>query len=352
MIDRILIDKLNLSTIQQSMQRDFLLKLSTGYIYAALDYAIRQFDGNDFRQQVLDKFSGTLCVDEIHLGRRVVLLASDPVSDIPVGCALVSRNDGDHMRRFLKNLKNRGIMPQTVISDRSPLYPQAIENAWPKAIHQLCVFHTIADLNKLVIGEVRRCGRDLKPKPRKKRRVGKPTRLQQSRRRKEKERKRQSDLLFRKRYLIVKRRDRLGRREKAILQQVLSISPTLKTLRRFTDDVHELFSLRRSKSQAWKIWRRMRRTHKYLDNPALSKALKMLSKPKMHQLLAYLDQPLSKRKKVRTNNHIERCNRKIRYLEKVRYKWRRPRTIIRHILLQFKYWLQQKKTQPRIRTSQ
>jgi len=86
----------------------------------------------------------------------------------------------------------------------------------------------------------------------------------------------------------------------------------------------------------------MRRSRKYLENPALKKALKMLTKQKMEMLLVYLDQPLQKRKKVRTNNHVERCNRKIRYLEKVRYKWRRQRTIIRHILLQFKYWLKQK----------
>ena len=343
-IDGILIDKLNLSTIQQSMQRDFLLKLSTGYIYSTLEYAIRQFDGNDFRQRVLAQFSGTLCIDEIHLGRRVVLLASDPVSDIPVGCALVSRNDGVHMRRFMQNLKNRGLEPKTVISDRSPLYPQAIENAWPTARHQLCIFHTIADINKFIIGAVRQCGRSLKPKFRKKRRVGKPTRRQQARRRKEKERKRKADLLFRKRYLIVSKRSKLVSAEKTVLEQVLAIDPVVKTLRRFADDIHALFSLRRSKKQAWKIWRRMRRTRKYLDNPALKKALKMLSKQKMEKLLVYLDQPTEKRKKVRTNNHVERCNRKIRYLEKVRYKWRRQRTIIRHILLQFQYWLKQSET--------
>lgn len=55
-IDRILIDKLNLSTIQRSLQRDFFLKLSTGYIYAALEYAIKQFDGNEFRKKVLSEF--------------------------------------------------------------------------------------------------------------------------------------------------------------------------------------------------------------------------------------------------------------------------------------------------------
>jgi hypothetical protein len=32
----------------------------------------------------------------------------------------------------------------------------------------------------------------------------------------------------------------------------------------------------------------------------------------------------------------------LRYLEKVRYKWRRRRTIVRHILLQFENWMKRK----------
>jgi hypothetical protein len=47
---------------------------------------------------------------------------------------------------------------------------------------------------------------------------------------------------------------------------------------------------------------------------------------------------------IRTNNHVERCNRVLRYLEKVRYKWRRRRTIVRHILLQFENWMKRKET--------
>lgn len=111
-VDRIVRDKLNLSAVQAAMQRDFLLKLSTGYIYDALAWAVRQFDGNAFRQRVLGEFSGVMCVDEIHLGRRVLLLASDPISDNPLAAALVSRNDADHMRRFLENLKNHGFSPK------------------------------------------------------------------------------------------------------------------------------------------------------------------------------------------------------------------------------------------------
>jgi hypothetical protein len=48
-------------------------------------------------------------------------------------------------------------------------------------------------------------------------------------------------------------------------------------------------------------------------------------------LMAYLSNPLSRR--VRTNNHVERTNRTIRFLEKVRYKWRRRRTLVRFIVL-------------------
>jgi hypothetical protein len=66
------------------LERDFLLKLSTGFLYDCLEYAVRKYDGAEFRAKVLSEFSGSLCVDEIHLGHRVVLLASDPVSDNPM----------------------------------------------------------------------------------------------------------------------------------------------------------------------------------------------------------------------------------------------------------------------------
>jgi len=36
---------------------------------------------------------------------------------------------------------------------------------------------------------------------------------------------------------------------------------------------------------------------------------------------------------VRTNNHVERTNRLFRFLEKVRYKWRRRRTLVRFVVL-------------------
>ena len=43
------------------------------------------------------------------LGRFTLLLATDPLSDLPVAFALVAANDQYHMLRFLRNLKNWGL---------------------------------------------------------------------------------------------------------------------------------------------------------------------------------------------------------------------------------------------------
>jgi hypothetical protein len=44
-----------------------------------------------------------------------------------------------------------------------------------------------------------------------------------------------------------------------------------------------------------------------------------------------LKNPLFRR--VRTNNHVERTNRMFRFLEKVRYKWRRRKTLVRFVVM-------------------
>jgi hypothetical protein len=329
------------------MQRDFLLKLSTGFLYDCLEWAIRKFDGAEFRAKTLSAFSGRLCVDEIHLGHRVVLLASDPISDNPIACALVSSNDGEHMLRFLRNLKIRGFSPKTVITDRSPLYPKTIAEIWPEAEHQLCVFHAMSEINGLVLDAVREVKRALKPK-RIKKGKGRPSKRQRARVKKLKEQREKADKLFRRRHLIVTKKSNFKGEDQATLEELLKLSPTLRTLRKFVEDLHELFALRRSKVQAWRIWRRMKRNRAYLSNEYLGKALDVLSKDNLFKLLNYLNSPLAIRSKVRTNNHVERCNRVLRYLEKVRYKWRRRRTIVRHILLQFQNWMKRKENKLQI----
>jgi hypothetical protein len=123
-LDRILVDKPNFSTVQKAMKRDFYLELSTGFFYDCLEYAVRKFEGAEFRAKVLSEFSSNLRVDEIPLGHRVVLLASDLLADNPIACALVSSNDAANMLWFLRNLKNHVFSSKTVITDRSLCIPQ------------------------------------------------------------------------------------------------------------------------------------------------------------------------------------------------------------------------------------
>ena len=79
--------------------------------------------------------------------------------------------------------------------------------------------------------------------------------------------------------------------------------------------------------------------------------MKQLNEEKFPKLMAYLRNPLSQR--VRTNNHVERTNRMFRLLEKVRYKWRRRRTLVRFVVLKldevWSHWAPSeiKKTKPK-----
>ena len=43
-----------------------------------------------------------------------------------------------------------------MVTDGSNLYPAVLAELWPDADHQLCVFHVIKDINKLILDAVRR----------------------------------------------------------------------------------------------------------------------------------------------------------------------------------------------------
>src|SRR6516225_5051970 len=105
-LDRLLKDGMSIERALESIRREFLLDLSTGFVYDVLRDRAAELDMAAHRRMVLDRFSGTLCVDELHLGRFTLLLATDPLADLPVAFALVDTNDAAHLRRFLRNLAN------------------------------------------------------------------------------------------------------------------------------------------------------------------------------------------------------------------------------------------------------
>lgn len=342
-IDRLLDDGMSIHRLQQAMHRDFLLDLSDGFLSDCLDWKVRQTDMPAYRQWTLDNFSGTLCIDELHLGHRTLLLATDPLGDFPVAFALVRANDQDHMRRFLNNLKSHGFLPQVIVTDGSNLYPALLAELWPNARHQLCVFHVIKDINTHVFDALRRLRRKLAQQRGRKRRRGRPSKSQQrDRKRQGPTKKEQAHFVWKHRHLLVTRPEHLDGRQRRWLSQMFRYLPSSRMLRDFVLAIYRLFDPEQSPHQA-----RCRRAAlvtgaQYPADPDLAKALEMLGAEKFDKMMTFLHSPVAKR--VRTNNHVERTNRRLRHFEKVRYKWRRRRTIVRFLVLALDRWHHQRLT--------
>jgi transposase len=333
-LDRLLKDGMSIERTLASIRREFLLDLSPGFVYDVLRDHAAQLDMTAHRHTVLEHFSGTLCVDELHLGRFTLLLATDPLADLPVAFALVAKNDRGHMRRFLKNLKTWGLSPRVVVTDGSNLYPATLGELWPEADHQLCVFHVIKDITKLILDAVRRLKGAMARRGkagRKKKRGRKSRKAKGTATRRGVTAKEKAYFVFKHRHLIVKRRESLTESEGDDLARMLEYLPELGVLRRFADRIYWLFDTPKDWHQASCRRSSLVRDPAFQAVPELVKAMEQLDAAKFPKLMAYLNGPASRR--VRTNNHVERTNRMFRFLEKVRYKWRRRRTLVRFVVL-------------------
>lgn len=150
--------------------------------------------------------------------------------------------------------------------------------------------------------------------------------------------KEKSKFIFKRRYLIVKRRENLSGQENQDLKTMLEYLPALRSLRKFADKLHRLFEPKQSEHQAWCRWRALQASVEFQAIPELAKALESLEEEKFAKMIAFLRGPARRRRLTRTNNHVERCNRKLRYCEKIRYKWRRRRTVVRYLVLAMDRW--------------
>jgi hypothetical protein len=338
-LDRILEDGLNVQRTRQAIKRDFLLALSEGFIYDCLRWKVAQLELPAHRRMVIEKFSGTLCVDEIHLGRFTLLLASDSLADLPVGFALVRRNDQAHLRRFLNGLKGWGLLPRVVVTDGSDLYPAVLAELWPGARHQLCVFHILKDINDLVVKAVRRLAAAVARRGNsgRKRRRGRPSKARQAARAAAGPTLRQKAAFIRKhRFLIIKATGTLSQQQWRDLVQMFEYLPELRTLWYFACDARRLFEKEARVQTLFKRRAELLRGGQYRAVPELAEAMALLEEGKYSKAVAFVYSPLAE--KVRTNNHVERANRRLRFAEKLRYKWRRRQWVVRFVLLGLDRW--------------
>jgi hypothetical protein len=87
-LGRLIDDAMSIEQTLKPLRRESLLELSTGFVYDLPRDHARRLDLAEHRRRVLAPFSGTLCVEELHLGRSTLLLATDPLAD---GCSMRPR---------------------------------------------------------------------------------------------------------------------------------------------------------------------------------------------------------------------------------------------------------------------
>jgi len=204
---------------------------------------------------------------------------------------------------------------------------------WPDADHQLCIFHILKQINDLILEAVRRLRKGIARRGRagRKKKRGRKGAKRRGGTRRGLTLKEKSAFVFKHRHLIVKRREELSESERQDLWQMLTYLPGLVTLRYFADRVHWLFDAPKDYHQASCRRAAVVGEGMFLRVPELAQALEQLSEERFPKIMAYLRDPINQR--VRTNNHVERTNRMVRFLEKVRYKWRRRKTLVRFLVL-------------------
>jgi Transposase len=332
-LNRILDDGLNVERTRAAMKRDFLLELSSGFVYDCLDWGLARLRQTGQRNLAVKGFSGVLSIDELHLGKDTLLLATDPITDRVVGYSLVRINDQAHMRCFLRKLQYWGFEPKVVVTDGSNLYPAVLKEVWPAAKQQLCVFHVLQDVTNKVLAAVRRLRRSQARRGNggRPRRRGRGAQGRGRQRRRGPTVKEKATFVYKHRFLIVKRSNKLSEREWTELRQMFEYLPELQTLWHFCAEVYQLFST----DQVVRLARRRRtlllKHAEYQEIPELVSAMGLLKKEKFDKMVVFLECPAGQR--VRTNNHVERTNRKLRFDEKVRYKFRTQRSLERFVCL-------------------
>ena len=246
-LDRFLDDRRHVERLLVALRRDFVLELSTGFVYDCLRGKVQQLNGAAYRQWTLQELSGTLRIDAIPLGAWTLLLATDPLHDFPVAFALGSQTDQDHLARFLRPRRDHGFPPRVVVTDGSNRYPTLLATIGPNAEPPWCVVHLRHDRTQEVLDAVQRWRRHQRRRGNagRKRRPGRPRSGSPRLTAKD-----QAPLVFKHRYRIVQRRAQRRVWEQRALPTLLEYLPALRVLRRFMARVYRLLAASPTEEQA------------------------------------------------------------------------------------------------------
>jgi hypothetical protein len=234
----------------------------------------------------------------------------------------------DDIRRFFRRFKNlldaRGLTLAGITTDGSPLYPVPIAEVFGDILHQVCEFHTIAELTKAVLRAAAKARKSLAASLPKLGR-GRPTRgTRKAARHRKRLQKRISDL-FDHRHLFVQHG--LTHAEKKTGHRITRGLPQLRALREIMNQVYRLFDRRcRTDTALAKLAKLRRRVRRF---KAVGRTLQKLFSPNLGKALVFLDDSLL----PSTSNAVERGNRRHRKMQKTVYRVRCQEQIAQRIAL-------------------
>jgi len=279
---------------------------------------------------VLAEFSGYIAADELYDGPFCVLSIVDNRTFRRIIYEVLD-HDPTHadMERFFhafqSALEQRGLALRGITTDGSALYPEPISKVFGDVPHQLCEFHVIKELTKVVLRAVAKVRKELAAtKPKLDR--GRPSSVAA---RKAARRRKQIDQkvgdLFEHRYLFV--RHDLTRAQQRTFRRITRGRPELRTLRGIMNEVYRLFDRRcRTETALDKLARLRRRVRRF---KWVGKTLQKLFSPNLEKALTFLDDKLL----PSTSNAVERGYRRHRKMQKTVYRVRTRSNISSRIAL-------------------
>lgn len=279
---------------------------------------------------VKKSFSGYLVIDEVHDGPHTLFYAVDPVARKRVSFKHTEQGATEQTaREFLIQLQTYPLVVQGVTTDGSSIYPGPLAEIFPGAVHQVCEFHILKELNLLVlrvVASVRRRLRETLPKPPRGRRKvlsGEQNKLQQTYQR---QRQKLRDL-WEYRTLFVKKQ--LTDEERLTLQRITRGLAELRAVRKLVDLIYQLFDRRCTTAMALRRLQALRRHRLFVRFPALQPLQRKLLSPNLEKALQFLDDELLES----TSNAAERANRRHRKMQKTVYRFRCSRMIVARITI-------------------
>jgi Transposase len=272
----------------------------------------------DYLDQALANFSGYIAADELYDGPFCVLSIVDNRTFRRLIYEVLDHDPShEDIRRFFRRFKaildTRDLILYGITTDASPLYPTPITEVFGGVAHQICEFHTIAELTKAVLRAVAKVRKTLAaglPQlPR-----GRPSKATRNRVRQQKRTQKQIADLFDHRYLFVQHH--LTPAEKKTLQRITRGLRQLRTLREIMTEVYRLFDRRCCTYTALgKLARLRRRVRRFKD---VGRTLQKLFSPNLEKALTFLNDTLL----PSTSNAVERGNRRHRKMQKTVYRVR------------------------------